>query len=379
MILSPAKTMDFRPLGSASPAAQDVVSDLLLGAAAADDKTKEKSRGGVGCDPSRTLAVARSMKRRTRQELGKLLGGLSPKLSETAFEYWQSFDAGSGGETVASADGARGGGGAVEDIGEKPTTVKKSCAFAFTGPAYQGLNPSTCGRDELAYLQGNLRIVDAAYGLLRPLDEIQPYRLEMGTKVQLWEHEATGDGGSNKKNKKKSPAEKLSSFWSDAVTKALKEELESRCSTAAEEPALLLNLASDEYSSTVDVDDLTSSPGKKVRWVKATFLEQGRVVSVHAKRARGLMARYLAKVNAQTLDDIKAFDKEGYKYDESRSSASPHEVSCLLVFDRPKNWKEANRDAGAPKKRSSSCSSSGKSNKRVSPASATTRKARPRR
>jgi cytoplasmic iron level regulating protein YaaA (DUF328/UPF0246 family) len=184
--------------------------------------------------------------------------------------------------------------------------------FAYAGPAFQGLQASDCSDAALNYLQNNLRIVDAVYGLLRPMDRIQPYRLEMAT---------TGVFGNDRV--------KLSSYWSDKVTDRLKEEIENR------PDSLLLNLASEEYAATIDKSKL----GERVTLLKAVFQEEGRVVAVHAKRARGLMARYLAENDISTIDGIKRFAEEGYSFDESRSEET------TFVFNRKKQ--PAKRKAAA--------------------------------
>jgi cytoplasmic iron level regulating protein YaaA (DUF328/UPF0246 family) len=168
----------------------------------------------------------------------------------------------------------------------------------------------------MSYLQDNLRIVDPLYGVLRPLDRMQPYRLEMATR-NLW------------KDKKI----KLADYWKDAVTQRLYQDLETRSDP------VLLNLASDEYSAAVDPQALPEG----TKYVKVVFWEEGRVVSVHAKRARGLMARFLAENDTSDLKDVQKFAEEGYSFVDSKSDDS------TLVFDRRK---------GAGAKRASSAASS---------------------
>jgi cytoplasmic iron level regulating protein YaaA (DUF328/UPF0246 family) len=165
------------------------------------------------------------------------------------------------------------------------------------------LQASECDESALSYLQDNLRIVDPLYGVLRPLDRMQPYRLEMATK-NLW------------KDKKI----KLADYWKDAVTQRLSQDLEAR------PDPVLLNLASDEYSAAVDPNALPEG----TKYVKVVFWEEGRVVSVHAKRARGLMARFLAENKSSDLKDVQKFAEEGYGFVDSKSDET------TLVFDRRK-------------------------------------------
>jgi len=381
ILLSPAKTMDFRPLTK-------LIEELVEGVVARCC-TKKTAAGrdnrAVDAPPSRrysvlegndttgmtmknkTKAIADTMRGFDRRGLGKALGGLSSNLTETAYEYWQNFR-----QTYDSGDDDDGGGGDQED---------KPCVFAFTGPAYQGLDVLTASDGELEYLHRHLRILDAAYGVLRPLDQIRPYRLEMATKLNIVAARGSSNGGDDsggkKINQKRSnssaakTAIKLSDYWRDVVTQALKADLlldlgesedgrQSQPPThQAAPPSLVVNLASDEYSSAVDVDELLDVSDRSnndggndernttrlVNWVKVIFQEQGRVVSVHAKRARGLMARYLAKIGASTLDDVKSFREEGYalveENEKSNSNNSGDESRIVvLVFNRPKNWKE---------------------------------------
>lgn len=122
----------------------------------------------------------------------------------------------------------------------------------------------------------------------------------------------------------KAPA-KLNQFWKDSVTQQLSRELGQR----PDEAQILLNLASDEYAAAVDpsvLQELTPN----TRFVKVVFREQGRVIAVHAKRARGLMVRFLAETNAETLEDVRKFDKEGYKIVVKDSD------DTTIAFDRPK-------------------------------------------
>lgn len=232
------------------------------------------------------------MKQKTESELAKLLS-ISPTLASSTRRFWDEFVVGL--NPLSEEEEA--------STKEDGTSQTKPCIFAYAGPAFLGLGASTCSDSGLRYLQGNLRIVDAVYGLLRPMDRIQPYRLEMATK-NVVENQA-----------------RLSAYWSESVTDALKKDLEKR------QAAVLLNLASEEYSSAVDMSKLSECG---TQCLKAVFQEEGRVVSVHAKRARGLMARYVAENDVSSVDEIKMFAEEGYAFVESRSD------DTTLVFDRKK-------------------------------------------
>lgn len=168
----------------------------------------------------------------------------------------------------------------------------RQAAYAFNGDVYRGLDAYTIPQKKLEKLQNTVRILSGLYGLLKPLDLIQPYRLEMGTKLPV----------GRKKN--------LYEFWKQKVTKALNEELE--------EDELFLNLASSEYFKAIDIKAL------KVPVITANFKDfkngQYKVISFFAKEARGLMARYIINTNAETIEDIKGFNYEGYGFSEAMST-----------------------------------------------------------
>ena len=166
-------------------------------------------------------------------------------------------------------------------------------AFTFHGPAYQqGIIPQNCNLSTLTYLAKNLYILDPVYGVLRAMDRIQPYRLEMGCKGLV------DVEGSTKK-------EPLATHWKDSITAHISNQMTS----PDDGPPILANLASEEYSSSVD----KSSLPRNTIFVNVIFRHQGRVIAIHAKRARGLMARYIAEQEARTLSDISKFDLENYK------------------------------------------------------------------
>ena len=172
--------------------------------------------------------------------------------------------------------------------------------YTFDGDLYTGLDAYTIPLDKVDVLQNKLRILSGLYGLLKPLDLMQAYRLEMGTKLPI------GD-----KNN-------LYDFWKPTITKALNKELEN--------DELFVNLASNEYFSAIDVKAL------KVPVITPEFKDYKdgnlKMISFFAKKARGLMVRYIIETNAETLEDLKGFDYEGYRFDSNLSRGNK------LVFTR---------------------------------------------
>lgn len=183
-----------------------------------------------------------------------------------------------------------------------PFTTKNArpAVYAFDGDVYTGLDAYSIPPSKLESLQDKLRILSGLYGLLKPLDLIQPYRLEMGTKLPIGE----------RKN--------LYDFWKETVTKALNKELK--------KDELFINLASNEYFSAVDVKAL------KVPVITPDFKDYKdgklKMISFFAKKARGMMVRYIIDTNAQTIDDLKGFNYDGYQFDANLSKGNH------LVFTR---------------------------------------------
>ena len=179
------------------------------------------------------------------------------------------------------------------DWADDPTTGGRQALFAFMGDVYQGLAARTLDSRAVTRAQRRLRILSGLYGLLRPLDLIQPHRLEMGTAL------ATPHGAN------------LYRHWGARPTHALNAAL------TALRTRWLLNLASVEYFRAVDTAILDADviTPRFLDWSRGDY----RVVSFHAKRARGLMARYLLTAQPRTPDDLRAFDAAGYRYDAQRS------------------------------------------------------------
>ncbi len=176
----------------------------------------------------------------------------------------------------------------------------RQAIYAFRGDVYLGLDMPTFSKEKLPILQDKLRILSGLYGLLKPLDLMQPYRLEMGTKIQI---------GKNKN---------LYEFWKTKITKELNSELK--------EGELFVNLASNEYFSAIDIKSL------KVPVITPEFKDYKdgklKMISFFAKKARGMMVRYILDSEAETLDDLKGFNYEGYAFDANLSKGNK------LVFTR---------------------------------------------
>lgn len=175
---------------------------------------------------------------------------------------------------------------------EFSTANAKQALLAFDGDVYDGLQAQSLDPEGLAWAQAHLRILSGLYGVLRPLDLMQPYRLEMGTRL------ATRRG----KN--------LYEFWGDRITQSLNQLLQGEA-RAGDEP-VLLNLASEEYFKSVRVEKL------KGRVVNVVFEDwkdgRYRIISFYAKRARGLMTRYVIDGRIQAVDALSHFDQAGYGF-----------------------------------------------------------------
>ena len=179
----------------------------------------------------------------------------------------------------------------------------KQALLAFMGDVYEGMDAASFSRAELDYAQQHLRILSGLYGLLRPLDLMLPYRLEMGTKL------------ANPRGKD------LYAFWGDIITDALNAEL------AKQDKPLLLNLASEEYFKSVRPKKLTAP------LIDCVFQDRRgngpyKIVSFYAKRARGLMARFVIQNRIEAVDGLKDFDLDGYRF-QAAASEGP-----TLVFRR---------------------------------------------
>lgn len=186
-----------------------------------------------------------------------------------------------------------------------PFTTKnaKQAIFAFKGDVYGGFNLERFSDEDYAYAQEHLRILSGLYGYLKPMDLIQPYRLEMKTKLR-------NQRGAD-----------LYAFWGDSITRHLNKELKKQ------QAPVLVNLASNEYFKSVKPKLLEG------RLLTINFKEtkdnKTRVVAIFAKRARGMMADYIIRNRIEDPEDIKKFNKDGYRFNKKLSDANQ------WTFERP--------------------------------------------
>lgn len=178
----------------------------------------------------------------------------------------------------------------------------RQALFAFKGDVYTGLDAYNLNEQHIEFAQNHLRMLSGLYGLLRPLDLMMPYRLEMGTKLN-------NPRGHN-----------LYQFWGDRITHLINDDLEQANSE------LLVNIASDEYYKSIIERKV------KAEIIKPVFLDQKngkyKVISFYAKKARGLMARYIIENQLNQAEDLKSFNSEGYYFDAESS------LKGELVFKR---------------------------------------------
>lgn len=177
------------------------------------------------------------------------------------------------------------------DFAELP---ERQALFAFAGDVYTGFEAYTLDDTGITFAQNHVRMLSGLYGLLKPLDAIRPYRLEMGTR---W-----------------APRQKkLTDWWGDRIAKVLREQVEEEGS------GTVLNLASQEYYAAVT----GQLPGLRV--IEVEFREPGpdgpRFISFNAKRARGMMARWLCEHHITDVDAMRGFDSDGYRFDAAESDA----------------------------------------------------------
>jgi cytoplasmic iron level regulating protein YaaA (DUF328/UPF0246 family) len=211
--------------------------------------------------------ISKTIAQLSKEELAKLMS-LSDKLTE---QTWQRM------QTVHT----------LQAKGTQPAL------FSYTGEVYAGLHQVALTEDDISYAQNHLRILSAMYGVLRPLDTILPYRLEMMTKIAI----------SDTKN--------LYAFWKDKITHQLNDTIKQQKSQ------YLVNLASDEYTKAIHLKQINASV------LTFDFFEMRngvkKFVSFNAKRARGLMASYIIKNKIIYPDQLKTFSAEGYQYVPSDS------------------------------------------------------------
>ena len=224
---------------------------------------------------SKAVTIQKTLKKKKPKQLMELMD-ISDKLAELNWQRNQEWN-----------------------IPFSPENARQA-VYAFDGDVYTGLDVYSLSTEKVLVLQEKLRILSGLYGLLKPLDLMQPYRLEMGTKIQI----------GTKKN--------LYEFWKKTITDTLNKELS--------KGELFVNLASNEYFSAIDTKTL------KVPVITPEFKDYKdgklKMISFFAKKARGLMVRYIIDNNAETIDDLKGFNYEGYAFDANLSKGN------TLVFTR---------------------------------------------
>ena len=170
----------------------------------------------------------------------------------------------------------------------------KPSALAFNGDVYQGLQAETFDDKKMEFAQKHLRILSGLYGLLRPLDLIQPYRLEMGTKLAFDDHKT------------------LYEYWGNQILDLLIQDLKEQGDD------IIVNLASNEYFKSIDKKEL---PARVINVEFKDFKnDKYKIISFYAKKARGLMSRYIIENEITDPKDLTGFDYKGYYFDEANSS-----------------------------------------------------------
>lgn len=187
--------------------------------------------------------------------------------------------------------------------------VERSAAFAYNGIAFQGLNVHDMLPHELAFAQNHLNIISGLYGLLRPLDVIKPYRLDMSSRLTP----TSGINNSGNLSTTYPKSNYLYGYWQETVNSYLSKKL-------SEDDNIIINLSSAEYYKLI-VPELLPD---KMKMITIAFREQRanglKQVIVYAKKARGMMARYIVKNKITKAEDIKGFDMEGYFYSPAQST-----------------------------------------------------------
>ena len=207
------------------------------------------------------------LKNKSKSQIAKLMS-ISEKLSELNFDRFQNF--------------------------HLPFTLKnaKQAILAFKGDVYNGINAPELSHEDLEFAQGKVRMLSGLYGVIRPLDLIQPYRLEMGTKL------SNAKGGD------------LYDYWGSDISSVLNED----------EPDLIVNLASNEYSKAIDKKTLNANILDIV--FKEKKGDTYKVIGIYAKRARGLMVNYIIRNRLDKPEELKDFTDEGYRFDKGLSNDS---------------------------------------------------------
>ena len=226
--------------------------------------------------PKQTSVIISKLKEMSVSSLGNLLG-VSEKLAQLNWNRNQNFNL---------------------SYNIKSDSSFRPCIYTFDGDVYSGFDAYSISASNIKTMQNNLRILSGLYGILKPLDLIQPYRLEMGTKIKL-----------GKRNY-------LHEFWIDLVTDYLNSE--------SSGDDILLNLASKEYFNAVDSNKI------EAQIISPIFKDYKngklKIISFYAKKARGLMARYIIDNNSKNLEHILGFNSAGYSFSENETKNSSEPV-----------------------------------------------------
>ena len=204
------------------------------------------------------------LKDKTQDDIASLMS-ISDKLSKLNFDRFQTFST--------------------------PFTLSnaKQALLAFKGDVYNGIDAPSLSLDDFEFAQGHLRMLSGLYGVIRPLDLIQPYRLEMGTKL------------------KNSQGKNLYEFWGDQISQVLNED----------ESEVIINLASNEYFKGIDKNSINA------KIINIAFKELKndvyKIIGIYAKRARGLMVNYMIKNRLTEPESLKDFNVEGYQFRQAMS------------------------------------------------------------
>lgn len=255
-VVSPAKSLDYETPLDATHQALDTTQPRLL---------------------EQSGELAEIMKQKSYLDLMEMMG-ISEKLAHLNVERFQQFQV------------------------PMPANLSKPAVLAFTGDVYQGLDAKSMSASQLQQAQQQLRILSGFYGVLRPLDQMMAYRLEMGKKVST----QAGDT--------------LYDFWRTQVTELLNQDIDASGAKA------LVNLASNEYSKVIDKRKLNAPI------IEPVFQDEKngkmKIISFYAKKARGLMARYIIEQGVDSIVKLQEFNWQGYEYNANESS------DTKLVFQR---------------------------------------------
>ncbi|AXA34165.1 peroxide stress protein YaaA [Francisella adeliensis] len=252
IVISPAKSQNFEPVNDEYKFTQPIFKDQIE-------------------------LLINKLKHYEIPEIEKLMK-ISPKLATEVFDKHNSFDS-----TKYDLENS------------------KAAIFTFSGDVYKGLDANSLDSNTVNYAQDHLLMLSGLYGLIRPLDLMQAYRLEMGTKIKIDD-------------------KVLYKYWQDKITAQLNELFNTQ------ENKTLINLASNEYSQAIDKKSL------KADWLDIDFKENKngafKTIGIHAKKARGLMSRYILENKIEDTESIKKFDIAGYSFNSELSNKN------LLCFTR---------------------------------------------